>query len=135
MGSNPKESVLNRYLQHWDVPNLFVMGSSAFPQNPGYNPTGTVAAVLYAVGCVNPRDCQAVGGTMQGNGRVFGERWSGSRWRAERMPSPPAAENSSLVGVACVSAADCWGAGSYYNGSADRSLIEHWNGTAWTIVT
>lgn len=45
MGSNPRESVLNRYLQHWDVSNLFVMGSSAFPQNPGYNPTGTVAAL------------------------------------------------------------------------------------------
>ena len=32
----------------WDVPNLFVMGASAFPQNPGYNPTGTVAALAYA---------------------------------------------------------------------------------------
>jgi gluconate 2-dehydrogenase alpha chain len=45
MGSNPRESVINRYLQHWDVSNLFVMGSSGFPQNPGYNPTGTVAAL------------------------------------------------------------------------------------------
>jgi gluconate 2-dehydrogenase alpha chain len=24
-----------------------VMGSSAFPQNPGYNPTGTVGALAY----------------------------------------------------------------------------------------
>jgi gluconate 2-dehydrogenase alpha chain len=47
MGSNPQDSVVNRYLQHWDVPNLFVMGSSAFPQNPGYNPTGTVGALAY----------------------------------------------------------------------------------------
>ena len=47
MGSTPAESVVNRYLQHWDVPNLFVLGSSAFPQNPGYNPTGTVGALAY----------------------------------------------------------------------------------------
>jgi len=47
MGSNPQESVVNRYLQHWNVPNLFVLGSSAFPQNPGYNPTGTVGALAY----------------------------------------------------------------------------------------
>jgi gluconate 2-dehydrogenase alpha chain len=47
MGSDPKSSVLNRYLQSWDVPNLFVMGSGAFPQNPGYNPTGTVGALTY----------------------------------------------------------------------------------------
>ena len=40
-------SAINRYLQSWDVPNLFVMGASAFPQNPGYNPTGTVCALAY----------------------------------------------------------------------------------------
>ena len=47
MGTDPKTSVLNRYLQSWDVPNLFVLGASAFPQNAGYNPTGTVAALAY----------------------------------------------------------------------------------------
>ncbi len=47
MGSDPKTSALNRYLQSWDVPNLFVMGATAFPQNAGYNPTGTVAALAY----------------------------------------------------------------------------------------
>lgn len=47
MGIDPKTSVVNRYLQSWDVPNLFVMGSSVFPQNAGYNPTGTVGALTY----------------------------------------------------------------------------------------
>jgi gluconate 2-dehydrogenase alpha chain len=47
MGSDPKTSALNRYLQHWDVPNLFVTGASAFPQNAGYNPTGTVGALAF----------------------------------------------------------------------------------------
>ncbi len=47
MGTDPKTSALNRYLQSWDVPNLFVIGASAFPQNAGYNPTGTVAALAY----------------------------------------------------------------------------------------
>ena len=47
MGSDPKTSALNRYLQSWDVPNVFVMGASAFPQNAGYNPTGTVGALTY----------------------------------------------------------------------------------------
>src|ERR1700744_1933069 len=47
MGTDPATSAVNKYLQSWDVPNLFVMGSSAFPQNPGYNPTGTVAALAY----------------------------------------------------------------------------------------
>jgi len=47
MGTNPSNSVVNRYLQSWDVPNLFVMGAGVFPQNAGYNPTGTVAALTY----------------------------------------------------------------------------------------
>ena len=47
MGVDPKSSVLNTWLQSWDAPNLFVMGSGAFPQNPGYNPPGTVAALAY----------------------------------------------------------------------------------------
>jgi gluconate 2-dehydrogenase alpha chain len=47
MGTDPRASVVNRYLQCWDVPNVFVMGACAFPQNPGYNPTGTVGALTY----------------------------------------------------------------------------------------
>ncbi|WP_315707046.1 MULTISPECIES: GMC family oxidoreductase [unclassified Bradyrhizobium] len=46
-GADPKTSVLNRYLQSWDVPNVFVMGACTFPQNAGYNPTGTVGALTY----------------------------------------------------------------------------------------
>jgi gluconate 2-dehydrogenase alpha chain len=47
MGADRKTSAINRYLQSWDVSNLFVLGASAFPQNAGYNPTGTVAALAY----------------------------------------------------------------------------------------
>jgi gluconate 2-dehydrogenase alpha chain len=47
MGANPRDSVTNKYLQSWDVPNLFLLGSGAFPQNAGYNPTGTVGALAY----------------------------------------------------------------------------------------
>jgi gluconate 2-dehydrogenase alpha chain len=47
MGDNPRTSVINKYLQTWDVPNVFSMGAGAFPQNAGYNPTATVAALTY----------------------------------------------------------------------------------------
>jgi gluconate 2-dehydrogenase alpha chain len=47
MGSDPQTSVVNSYLQSWDVDNVFVVGASAFPQNPGYTPTPTVAALAY----------------------------------------------------------------------------------------
>lgn len=50
MGTDPGNSVVNRYGQVWDTPNVFVVGASQFPQNPGMNPTGTVAALTYLAG-------------------------------------------------------------------------------------
>lgn len=45
MGDNPKTSALNRYLQSWDVHNVFVPGGNAFPQNFQSNPTNTIGAI------------------------------------------------------------------------------------------
>lgn len=55
MGSDPSNSVVNNYLQMWDYDNVFVIGASAFPQNAGKNPTGTVGALAYraADGIIN----------------------------------------------------------------------------------
>jgi gluconate 2-dehydrogenase alpha chain len=47
MGSDPKTSAVNKYLQSWDVPNVFVIGASAFGHNAGLNPTGTVGALAF----------------------------------------------------------------------------------------
>lgn len=47
MGSDPSMSVVTKYGQVWDTPNVFVVGASQFPQNAGMNPTGTVAALAY----------------------------------------------------------------------------------------
>jgi len=47
MGTDPSTSVVNRYLQSWDVSNVFVIGASNFPQNASYNPTDTVGALAY----------------------------------------------------------------------------------------
>ncbi len=47
MGNDPRTSVVNRHLQSWDVPNVFVQGACLFPQNAGYNPTGTVGALAF----------------------------------------------------------------------------------------
>ena len=48
MGSDPKTSVVNRYGQSWDIPNLFVVGSSTFPtMGTGFNPTLTIQALAF----------------------------------------------------------------------------------------
>jgi gluconate 2-dehydrogenase alpha chain len=47
MGTDPKTSVVNRYLQCWDVPNVFSLGGAAFPQNITYNYSLTIGALTY----------------------------------------------------------------------------------------
>ncbi len=48
MGSDPKDSVVNKYGQTWDHPNLFLIGSSTFPtMGAGFNPTLTIQALTY----------------------------------------------------------------------------------------
>jgi gluconate 2-dehydrogenase alpha chain len=47
MGSDPRSSVVNRYGQSWDVPNLFMIGSSTLPSMSGFNPTLTIQALAY----------------------------------------------------------------------------------------
>jgi gluconate 2-dehydrogenase alpha chain len=50
MGTNPGNSVTNKYGQVWDAPNVFVTGAALYPQNPGANPTGTLCALAYMTG-------------------------------------------------------------------------------------
>ena len=47
MGADKGTSVVNPYLQHWDMDNLFVVGAGNFPHNGGYNPTLTLNALAY----------------------------------------------------------------------------------------
>jgi gluconate 2-dehydrogenase alpha chain len=47
MGTNPRNSAVNKYLQSWDCHNLFLVGANVFPHNSAYNPTGPVGALAY----------------------------------------------------------------------------------------
>lgn len=47
MSLKPEDGVVNNYLQHWDVENLFAVSAGNFAHNSGYNPTGTLGALAY----------------------------------------------------------------------------------------
>ena len=42
-----KNSVVNKYSQSWDIPNLFIIGCSTLPTMSGFNPTLTIQALAY----------------------------------------------------------------------------------------
>ena len=56
IGDDPSTSVVNRWGQCWDSPNVFVAGSALFPQNSCYNPTGTIGALAYLTADAIKRD-------------------------------------------------------------------------------
>ena len=133
----------NRILiEHW---NGFTWKVAASPQPPG-----SIASYLSAVSCTAESNCVAVGTTRYSHrkGDSYGgpreytltEHWNGSSWAIVRSPNPPGPPADGLAGVACTSASDCTavGVGGRLTppGSADgaSTLVEHWNGSAWSIV-
>jgi hypothetical protein len=68
------------------------------------------------------------------------ERWSGSEWTDVIVPEPPE-EQVQLKAVDDLGADDAWVVGLRFPGGIDsnpadssRTLIEHWNGSVWSIV-
>ncbi len=47
MAPSPDRGVVNPFQQHWQIPNLFVLGASTFPNSGAANPTPTVLAFAY----------------------------------------------------------------------------------------
>ena len=82
--------------------------------------------------CTSNTNCFAVGYT--GAGKSLIERWNGTTWSI--MASQNRTANNALLAVKCVTDADCVAVGgqSLNAPTIGSRLIEHWNGTAWSIV-
>jgi gluconate 2-dehydrogenase alpha chain len=66
MGKTPRESVVNKYLQHWQLSNMFILGAGVFPHNSSYNPTGPVGALAYwTADAIKSRYLRAPGALVQ----------------------------------------------------------------------
>src|SRR6266851_4499176 len=59
-----------------------------------------------------------------------------SSWSAADEPPNPGGLSGPdiLNGVTVLSSTNAWAVGSYFNGMADRTLIVHWNGSAWKVA-
>jgi hypothetical protein len=67
--------------------------------------------------------------------KPLSEHWNGSTWTATTMASPQG-RNPTIRGVVDLSPADGWAVGfsTTSDNTQDRTLIEHWNGSSWSIV-
>jgi len=101
---------------------------------------------LSGVSCVSSSFCMAVGShghPLGGPTQTRVETWSGKSWSP--VPSPNEGEptgefsrENELYGVSCVSSSFCMavGANTGFRSApfGPRTLIESWNGAAWSIV-
>jgi len=97
--------------------------------NPGsYN-------ITYAVAAVAANDVWAVDFSYNGSlTQTLIEHWDGSTWTIVSSPNVGSLYNF-LQSVAVVSSSDVWAVGDYANGNGTyQTLIEHWNGTTWSVV-
>ena len=68
--------------------------------------------------------------------KVSQNRYSTASCQWSVVPSPNGSSTSNLSAVAAVSANDIWAVGSSGNQmSGAQTLIEHWNGLSWSVVT
>lgn len=116
------------YLAHW---NGRVWTSVAVPRPAG-------EARLASVGAAGPDDVWAVGGMGSSPSEPYVVHFDGTSW--SRVPAPSARASSQLTGVEAVSGGDVWAVGNrdgmLPSGFAVwRTFIEHWDGSAWTIVS
>jgi hypothetical protein len=110
--------------------------SAAWTIVPSPNPAGS-SPTLLSVSADASSDAVTVGEVFNrstGHYLTVAERWNGTGWSITPTQNPSSDEW--LNGVAAISPTNAWAAGFQNNSAwaANRTLIEHWNGTSWSTV-
>jgi hypothetical protein len=98
---------------------------------------GRAGDELLGVSCSSPEACTAVGDSTSG---TLAEAWNGSTWKVLATPNPvgPSGQiGDQLTAVVNLSPSDAWAVGGRGAIAAISAgtLIEHWNGSRWTVVS
>ncbi len=123
--------------------------SSCTPWKVVPSPNNPTASLSYfnKVAAVSPTDVWTVGVFYTSlnypyTGQTLIEHWDGTSWNIIPSPSPtsnnPVGAGDDLWGIAAVSSTDIWAVGgtsAVPNINSQKTLIEHWDGTTWSIIS
>ncbi|HEX9623864.1 MAG TPA: hypothetical protein VF979_05765 [Streptosporangiaceae bacterium] len=102
------------------------------------SPSRGVSATLSAVAATSAKDAWAVGSYDTGSGFLtLIEHWNGSAWKVVPSVNPAVGKHqtSTLSGVVAISPSNAWAVGFYEKSTTNfRTLVEHWNGSVWSVV-
>jgi hypothetical protein len=106
-------------------------GWGAQPRDVGQGPN-----LLTGVAATSPCSAWAVGYYNNGTAeQTLIEHWDGKAWKVQPSPNPGgSSQPNELNHVAATSPTNAWAVGYYYDGTANHTLIEHWNGKAWKVA-
>lgn len=98
---------------------------------------GTSYNALNGVAAVSAHNVWAVGAYGNGNGSLtLVEHWTGTRWQVVASPNVKGSLSDSLSGISAITANNIWAVGGYNDATNNsQTLIEHWNGSRWSIVS
>ena len=105
---------------------------------PSANVPGSAYGLIFGVSCTSPTSCVGVGYTSIANAGIdqtLIETWDGTAWSVVTSPNTSPTQRNQLFRVSCTSRTACVAVGSASNGTTDQTLIEAWDGTAWSIVS
>ena len=69
-----------------------------------------------------------------GSGNVYAH-WNGSGWTLSKPIGEPEGADINIRAMAAISASNVWAVGTaFYPGDHWDTLIEHWNGTRWSVI-
>lgn len=124
-----------------DCPDVVPAVSGIWQTDSSPNVSTQINNELLGVAALSVNDVWAVGWAQDPNGPQFVKRtliqhFNGSTWDIVSSPNRSGDTLSQLYSVTVVSANDAWAVGSSLNGNLpSRTLIQHWNGTQWSIVS
>ncbi len=103
--------------------------------NPGL--AGSTSASFSGVSCVTPTWCMAAGSNQTGGATLnLAETWNGTTWTVQTTPDPALATVAGFAAVSCAGASYCVAVGDFETAtSPDRTMIEVWNGSTWSLAT
>ncbi len=99
------------------------------------DPSPELVNHLNAITCVDAEHCWAVGGLDE----TLIEQYVNDTWSFVPSPAllpPNPYREAGLNGISCSSLADCWAVGGEgVPGDSGQTLVEHYDGTDWTVVS
>jgi hypothetical protein len=101
------------------------------------NGSGAFQSTLAGVSCASATSCVAVGTQYPdppSSWRMLTERWNGRHWAVVPGAFPAGVTRSSLYGVSCASPTTCFAGGDYQQPGSDRTIVDRYNGTSWSIA-